>query len=109
MNSLTNNVLLYAHHVYGTQMLYRNRAMYVRTAEDTYYVDLHLAHEGIYRFYSTTKPLVLTETCLERGVFRVAAFSLYKRANKIPTNSDWEKFVNDAYKYMATIEEENNV
>ena len=107
MNRLTRNVLLYAHYVYGTQILYRNRAMYVRTVEDTYYVDLRLAHEGIYRFCSITKPLVLTETYLERGVFRVAAFSSYKRANKIPTNSDWERFVNDAYKYVATMEENN--
>jgi hypothetical protein len=94
-------VLAYAKKVYGAKIFYRNRAIYIKTQADVYKIDLHLANESIYRFISMTKPLVLTETCLARGFFRVCAFSTYKDAQKIPTNKDWEKFLNDAYKYIA--------
>lgn len=99
MNSLTNNVLLYARHVYGTQMLYRNRAVYLKTEDDTYRVDIHLAHKSIFRFHSMTYPIVLTDTNFARGIFRIAALRTYKEAGMVPNQSDWERFLNDAYRY----------
>ena len=57
-----------------------------------------LASHDIYRFHSTTRPFTLTETCLPRGFFRVAAYETYEKAGIIPTIKDWKAFVNDAYK-----------
>ena len=105
MNSLTNNVLLYARHVYGTQMLYRNRAAYLKTEDDIYRIDIHLAHKSIFRFYSMTYPMVLTDTNLARGIFRMATHKIYKEIKQIPTNKDWERFVNDAYAYVASLKQ----
>ena len=104
MSNLTNNVLLYARHVYGTQMFYRNRAMYLKTEDDIYRVDIHLAHKSIFRFHSMTYPMVLTDTNFARGIFRIAALHTYKETGNIPTQSDWERFLNDAYKF-GTMEE----
>ena len=103
MNNLASNVLLYARHEYGIRLLYRNRTMYLKTENDIYRIDMHLSHERIYRFYSTTYPLVLTDINFARGIFRMAAYKTYKEIGKIPTNKDWEKFVNDAYAYVASL------
>lgn len=99
MWSIEDYILAHIKRIYGAQILYRNRVIYIKTEDDIYQIDLHLAHEGIYRFISATKPLILTETCLARGFFYVAAYASYKKANIIPTQEDWKKFLNDAYKY----------
>ena len=103
MNSLTNNILLYARHVYGTQILYRNRAVYIKTEDDVYRIDIHLAHKSIFRFHSMTYPMVFTDTNLARGIFRMATHKTYKEIEQIPTNEDWERFINDAYAYVASL------
>ena len=100
-------VLAYARKIYGAQILYRNRMVYMKTKDDVYHIDLRMADKNVYRFHSTTKPLVLTETCLARGFFRLAAHADYKKAQKIPSNADWENFLNDAYKHIILLEEEN--
>ena len=100
-------ILDYAKLIYNMHIFYKNRKMYVKTEDDTYLLDLHLANESIYRFYSITRPMVLTETCLGRGFFKVAAHASYKAAQKIPTNQDWKKFLNDAYKYAVEKEARN--
>lgn len=107
MNGLTNNILLYARHVYGAQMFYRNRAMYLKTEDDVYRVDTHLAHESVFRFHSMTYPMVFTDTNFARGIFRMAAHKTYKEIKQIPSNEDWEKFINDAYVFVAGISKEN--
>lgn len=106
MKNLTDYVVAYARFVYRVQILYKNRIIYLKTEDDTYRIDLSLAGRSVYRFYSTTKPIVLTDTCLARGFYRAAAYSSYRKANKIPTVDDWEKFVNDAYAFCLTIGEE---
>ena len=103
MNSLTDNVLLYARHIYGAQMLYRNRVVYLKTEDDVYRIDIHLAHKNIFRFHSMTYPMVFTDTNLARGIFRMAAHKTYKEIEQIPSNKDWERFVNDAYAYVASL------
>lgn len=105
MVDMEDYVLAYIKRVYGAQILYRNRVVYIKTEDDTYRIDLSLARRSIYRFHSTTKPFVLTDTCLARGFFRVAAHATYKAVNKIPTNDDWERFLNDAYKNEILMEE----
>lgn len=105
MNSLTNNILLYARYVYGTQILYRNRAVYLKTEDDVYRIDIHLAHKSIFRFHSMTYPMVFTDTNLARGIFRMATHKTYKEIEQIPTNKDWERFVNDAYAYVASLKQ----
>ena len=105
MSSLTDNILLYARHVYGTQMLYRNRAVYLKTEDDIYRVDIHLAHKSIFRFHSTTYPMVFTDTNFARGIFRMAAHKTYKEIKQIPTNKDWERFINDAYAYVVSLKQ----
>lgn len=105
MKNLTDYVIAYARHVYGTQMLYRNRAVYLKTEDDVYRIDIHLAHESIYRFHSTTYPMVFTDTSLARGIFRMAAHKTYKEIEQIPTNEDWERFVKDAYAYVASLKQ----
>lgn len=107
MKNLTDYVVAYARFVYGAQVLYKNRMMYLKTEDDTYRIDLSLAGRSVYRFCSTTKPMVITDTCLARGFYRAAAHSSYRMANKIPTVADWEKFVNDAYAFCLTIGEES--
>ncbi len=100
MWSIEDYVLAYCRHIYGAQILYRNRAVYIKTADDIYRIDLDLADRKIYCFHSMTKPLRLVETCLARGFFRLSAHAAYKEANRIPTNEDWEKFVNNAYVFV---------
>ena len=97
MWSIEDCVLAHCRRTYGARVLYHNRAVYIKTEDDTYQIDLSLADQNIYRFRSTTKPLVLTETCLARGFFRVSAHATYKKAGKIPTVKDWKQFLNDAY------------
>lgn len=99
MWSCEDYVLAHCQQKYGARILYRNRAIYLQTADDTYRIDLRLADKDIYRFHSMTKPLAMTETCLARGFFKLSAHSVYKEAKRIPTNEDWEAFLNDAYKY----------
>lgn len=103
MNSLTNNILFYIRYVYNAWLFSRNRAVYFRTEDDIYHVDIHLAHKNVFRFYSTTRPLALIDSNFGRGLFRLAAHAAYKEANKIPSQKDWEKFINDAYKYSYTL------
>ena len=103
MKNLTDYVIAYARHIYGIQMLYRNRAVYLKTKDDVYRIDVHLAHENIFRFHSMTYPMVFTDTNLARGIFRMAAHKTYKEIEQIPTNKDWERFVNDAYAYVASL------
>lgn len=107
MRGITDYVVIHCRNIYGMRILYRNRVLYVKTSDDTYSCDFSLAKHCIYCFHSMTKPFVLTETCLARGFFRLAAHESYKKANKIPTNSDWEKFLNDAYKHTIMMEENN--
>ena len=102
MWSIEDYVLAYCKHIYGAQILYRNRAVYIKTTDDIYRIDLDLADRKIYCFHSMTKPLRLVETCLARGFFRLSAYSAYKEANRIPTNEDWEKFINDAYAFVGS-------
>ena len=101
MWSIEDYVLAYCKHIYGAQILYRNRAVYIKTADDVYKIDFDLADRSIYRFHSMTKPFQLTETCLARGFFRLSAHATYKEANRIPTHKDWEKFINDAYAFAG--------
>lgn len=101
MNRLNDFVILYARHVYGARLLYRNRAIYLKTDDNIYRVDLSMAHKNIYRFHGMRLPIVLTDTCFGRGLFRAAAHGTYKEINLIPTNADWEKFVNDAYAFAV--------
>ena len=103
MKNLTDCVVAYTRHVYGTQILYRNRAVYLKTEDDVYRVDIHLAHKSVFRFHSMTYPMVFTDTNLARGIFRMAAHKTYKEIEQIPTNKDWERFVNDAYAYVASL------
>lgn len=105
MKNLTDYVVAYARYVYGTQMLYRNRAVYLKTEDDVYRIDIHLAHKSIFRFHSMTYPMVFTDTNLARGIFRMAAHKTYKEIEQIPTNKDWEKFVNDAYAFAVSKKE----
>lgn len=103
----TNSDYIIAHckRVYGMRIFYKNRKIYVNTSNDTYLLDMSLANYDVYRFRSTTRPFTLTETCLPRGFFRVAAYETYKEAKIIPTNKDWETFVNNAYKHEIFMEE----
>ena len=103
MKNLTDCVVAYTRYVYGTQILYRNRAVYLKTEDDIYRIDIHLAHKSIFRFHSMTYPMVFTDTNLARGIFRMATHKIYKEIEQIPTNKDWERFVNDAYAYVASL------
>jgi hypothetical protein len=103
MNSVTNNILFYIRHVYNAWLFSRNCAVYFRTEDDIYYIDTHLAYKNVFRFCSTTRPLTLVDSNFERGLFRLAAYASYKEANRIPSQEDWEKFVNDAYRYSYTL------
>ena len=105
MKNLIDYVIAYARHVYGTQILYRNRAVYLKTEDDVYRIDIPLAHESIFRFHSTTYSTVFTDTNFARGIFRMAAHKTYKEIEQIPTDKDWEKFVNDAYAYAASLKQ----
>ena len=104
MKNFEVGILIYARHIYGVKILYRNRSLYLKTKNDLYQVDLHLANENIYRFYSMTRPAVFTDTCFARGVFYMAAYDTYKQINKIPTKEDWEKFINDASAFVVSRE-----
>ena len=99
MWSCEDYVLAHIKRTYGALIFYRNRTFYIKTTDDIYRIDFRLAEENIYRFVSMTKPMVLTETNLARGFFRVAAHSTYKETKQIPTYQDWKRFLNDAYKY----------
>lgn len=103
MNRLNDYVVNYIRHVYGAQLLYRNRAIYLRTDDNIYKIDLSLAHKKVYRFHSLHTPFTLTDTNFDRGMFRAAAHGTYKEIGLIPTNKDWEKFMNDAYAYVVSL------
>lgn len=105
MVSVEDYVLAHAKHTYGARVLYRNRALYIQTEDYTYRLDLRLAPANVYRFIAIQAPIVLIDTCLARGFFKVAAHATYKAVNKIPTNADWERFLNDAYKNGVYLEE----
>lgn len=102
MNHLNDYVVNYIRHVYGAQLLYRNRAIYLKTDDNIYQVDLSLAHKEIYRFHGLRLPITLTDTNFGRGMFRAAAHGTYKEIGLIPTNKDWEKFINDAYVFAIS-------
>ena len=108
MKILTDYLVAYTRHVYGAQMLYRNRAVYLKTEDDVYRIDIHLAHKSVFRFHSMTYPAVFTDTNLARGIFRMAAHNTYKEIGQIPTNKDWERFVNDAYAFAVSKKESFN-
>lgn len=99
MRDSKDYVVIHCRRVYGARLLYKNRIFYFQTEDGIYRIDLSLSPKGIYRFYNTEKPLVLTESCLARGFFRLAALHTYKETGTIPTQSDWERFLNDAYRY----------
>lgn len=99
MRDSKDYVVIHCRRTYGARLLYKNRVFYFQTEDGIYRIDLSLSNKGIYRFYNIEKPLVLTESNLARGIFRLAALRTYKEAGVIPTQSDWERFLNDAYKY----------
>lgn len=107
MRDSKDYVVIHCRRTYGARLLYKNRKVYFQAEDGVYEIDLSLASKGIYRFYNTERPAVLTESCLERGFFRLAALCTYKEAGIVPTQRDWEIFLNDAYKYG--IMEETNV
>ena len=99
MRDSKDYVVIHCRRTYGARLLYKNRVFYFQTEDGVYRVDLSLSRKGIYRFYNTEKPLVLTESNLARGFFRLAALCTYKETGMVPTQSDWERFLNDAYRY----------
>lgn len=99
MRDSKDYVVIHCRRTYGARLLYKNRVFYFQTEDGIYRIDLSLSNKGIYRFYNIEKPLVLTESNLARGIFRLAALRTYKEAGVVPTQSDWERFLNDAYKY----------
>lgn len=101
MRDSKDYVVSYCRHIYGARVLYRNRKLCFQTEDGIYRVDLSLKHKGIYRFHNIEKPMILTESNLARGFFRLAAKSAYEKAGVIPTQYDWEVFLKDAYKFGA--------
>ena len=99
MQSCEDYVLAHCKKIYGIKVLYRNRAIYIQTEEDTYRVDLSFAKDKIYGFCSVNNGKVLIESNLARGFFRIAAYSTYREIGLIPSFEDWEKFLADAYHY----------
>ena len=102
MQSYENCVLAHCKRIYGTRLLYRNRAIYFRTEEEIYRVDLSLSKDKVFCFYNTSGAITLIESNLARGFFRVAAFPTYRDAGLVPSLRDWERFLADAYYYEKT-------
>ena len=99
MWSCEDYVIAYCKRIYGMRLLGKNGKFYLETTGGTYRIDRHLSHEQIYLFHNVDCPLTLTETNLGRAFFKLAAFSTYKEIGIVPSQKDWEKFLNDAYKY----------
>ena len=105
MRDSKDYVVIHCRRTYGARLLYKNRVFYFQTEDGIYRIDLSLSNKGIYRFYNIEKPLVLTDTNLARGIFRMATHKTYKEIEQIPSNKDWERFVNDAYVYVASLKQ----
>ena len=102
MLSCEDCVLVHCKRIYGSRVLYRNRAVYIQTEEDTYKIDLSLSKDGVFCFRGAINGSILVESNLARGFFRIAAYPTYKKIGLVPSLEDWERFLMDAYSYEKT-------
>ena len=101
-------IIAHCKRVYGMQILYKNRKVYVKTSDNIYQIDFTFANNNVFRFIDDKDSLVLTETYLPRAFFKLASRIVYKEIDKEPTQEDWERFVNDAYRYENYLEDRYN-
>jgi hypothetical protein len=105
MWSCEDYIIAHCKRIYGMQILYKNRKVYVKTSDNVYQIDFTFANNNVFRFIDDKNSLVLTETCLPRALFKLASRTVYKEIDKEPTQEDWERFVNDAYRYEIYLED----
>ena len=98
MLSCEDYVIAHCKRIYGMQILYKNRKVYIRTDSDIYWLDLSGADENVFRFCGEETGYELRESCLPRGFFKIAARKTYEKAGIGIINEDWEQFLNDAYR-----------
>ena len=95
-------LLRHTKEIYGIKFYCKNSITYIITSDDTYKLEYN-SKEKKYYFISTSKHYFISERWFERGLFRIACKKTYEEINLTPSEEDWRKFFNDAYKYGAMI------
>lgn len=111
------HIIRHLRNTYGGVISLKDNCLYVEVSGDKFRVNLtDKARFGYYTFFhrDSGKRLdgkyyyhtQLKDGCLAHGLFLVWCHKFNKEIGIWPTQEDWFKFINDAYKYAVRSEKE---
>ena len=92
-------IISYLKNIYGGQLFHKNNKLILKVNNETYFIYPSKADKNYYIFELKQYPLILRDHNFLRGLFKVWSHSINVKNKIIPSEEDWKKFINDAFKY----------
>ena len=106
-------IIRHLRNIYGGTISYKGNCLYVEVNGDRFYVNLTNKKQfGYYIFFLQNNDCCLNENwsciqlkdrCLAHGLFLMWCRKFNKDNNIQSTHEDWQRFMNDAYKYAVKV------